>query len=171
MLVLFCPRGGAACLSVWYWRHWPAMFCLWDILEKLLHFQKPCSGMWPVGNYNKNTVVCLAVLFLRTSFDILFWFSRHGSYKNGSADEGQCPVMCGIIFQDGNSGDESYSRTHHSVLSFPCQRHWLELFKWHVTEAVLLPIGWKGRDRAPWPSCSKTLPDVIQTPFTRPWVL
>lgn len=32
-----------------------AMFCLCilDILEKVLYFQKPCSGMQPVGNYNK----------------------------------------------------------------------------------------------------------------------
>lgn len=31
------------------------MFCLCilDILEKRFFFQKPCSGMQPVGNYNK----------------------------------------------------------------------------------------------------------------------
>lgn len=144
------------------------MFCLWDILEKLLHFQKPCSGMWPVGNYNKNTVVCLAILFIRISFDILFWFSRHGSYKNGSADEGQCPVMCGIIFQHGNSGDKSYSRTHHSVLSFPCQRHWVELL-FGCLNGMWLELCFahrlKGRGRAPRPSCSKPSPMWSRLPL------
>lgn len=144
------------------------MFCLWDILEKLLHFQKPCSGMWPVGNYNKNTVVCLAILFIRISFDILFWFSRHGSYKNCSADEGQCPVMCGIIFQHGNSGDKSYSRTHHSVLSFPCQRHWVELL-FGCLNGMWLELCFahrlKGRGRAPRPSCSKPSPMWSRLPL------
>lgn len=61
--------------------------------------------MQPVGNYNK------IQWFVYPSYSqecvLTFYFDLAGMrvLKNGSADEGQCPVMCGVLFQNGNSGD------------------------------------------------------------------
>lgn len=56
-LPLRCPQGGTPCLLIQKALD-GLMFCFcryldFDISEKLEYFQKPCSGMWSVGNYNK----------------------------------------------------------------------------------------------------------------------